>query len=146
MQPGQLVNLTRGRLHLLPFRRDHLLQPHSPGTLSLCVLLSLWLKGTITEAHCTSTKALYEHKWKAFEAMAGTSSRLLLLHHKFRNIQSTGKLKGSILASYLAALNSVIATMTGPKFVTVAELQALICSYKLVDQSPTYLELDVSRL
>lgn len=39
------------------------------------------------------------------------------------------------LATYLAAINSVIANTMGSKISTAAELQALILSYKLADQS-----------
>ncbi|XP_067673432.1 uncharacterized protein [Haliotis asinina] len=96
----------------------------------------------ITSAHRTSTRSLYDNKWKTFEHYCGirgiispiTASPQVVAEFR-QHLRTTRKLKGTTLSTYLAAINSVLATTTGTKVSTTPELQSLLRSFRLADQS-----------
>ncbi|XP_046581092.1 uncharacterized protein LOC124288585 [Haliotis rubra] len=63
---------------------------------------------------------------------------LILVVPYWPHLRSSKKLKGSTLATYLAAINLVLATTTGSKVSTVPELQYLLRSFKLANQSKKF--------
>lgn len=89
---------------------------------------------TITEAHHTSPKALYDHKWKAFEGYC-----------QIHDITTPTTASPPQVATYLAEINSMIATTTGWKVSMVAELQALIPT-ELQINSPVFNHLHAMTL
>ena len=98
----------------------------------------------ISNAHRSSTKGLYDDKWKSFEVFCrgkqvdplGVSPQFVA--EFFLYLRNTRKLKGGTIATYLVALNTVLAVRTGVKFSTVPELQAMLKAFKLEDQKKIF--------
>ena len=95
----------------------------------------------IAKAHRPSTVALYDDKWGTFVTYSAKKKQDpltaspqfvadFLLH-----LRSKRKLKGGTLATYLSAINTVLAVKNGSSVAKVPELVALIKSLKKEDQA-----------
>ena len=98
----------------------------------------------ISNAHRVSTQGLYDDKWDSFEKFCHSKkvdplkSAPQFLAEFLLHLRKSRSLKGGTIATYLAAINSVLAAKRGKKVSTTPELQSLLKSFKIEDQKKKF--------
>ena len=93
----------------------------------------------ISRAHRASTRSLYDDKWGTFVKFCQRHDRDPLtatpqfLAEFLLFLRKTRRLKGGTIATYLAALNTVLAVKRGQKISKIPELLAMLKAFKQED-------------
>ena len=154
-QHRRATNSTSSRLAKLT--KKSIKQTTARETISLlssrveCLQRSLRAKGyskraamAVSQAHRQSTKSLYDDKWKSFQTFCSSKrwDPMLVTTPQVADfvvhLRQRRHLAGSTIATYIAAVNSVLAMARGKEATRSPEIFAIIRGYRLEDQKKKF--------